>query len=88
MKKILLYLLIVLCIVALGVGYYVWKYTANSMEVIPSVDPVLVDTGIGKTSFPVAPTFEDDFYQDLSDFFGNNQGYENIQGEYGFTANE
>lgn len=87
MKKILLCLLILLCIIALGVGYYAWKFMGNPVEVTPIPEPIVVTWRV-QPSVPESPTFEDDFYQDLSDFFGNNQGYENIQGEYGFTTDE
>jgi hypothetical protein len=89
MKKPLIILLIVLCLVALGVGYYVWKALARPGEVPP--DLPVTQTGTQQTtSSPVeaTPTFEDGFYQDLSEFFGENQGYEHIQGEYGFTTGE
>jgi hypothetical protein len=34
------------------------------------------------------PTFEEDVMKDLEWFFGNNNGYEDIQWEYWFTSPE
>jgi hypothetical protein len=42
MKKILLCLLILLCIIALGVGYYAWKFMGNPVEVTPIPEPIVV----------------------------------------------
>lgn len=86
MKKTLFFLLIFLAIVAIGVGYYAWKFITPVAE-LPS-EGQLIETGAQQPSSPATSNFEDDFYQDLSEFFGENQGYENIQGEFGFTTDE
>ncbi|MDR0607759.1 MAG: hypothetical protein LBG52_05450 [Candidatus Peribacteria bacterium] len=88
----MLILLIALCVVCLGVGYYVRKFFSKSVD---KTNPYNISAEFSGKNFEGmqssgsaggGASFEDGFYQDLSAFFGENPGYETIQGEYGFTT--
>ena len=87
--KIILYcvlgviLIIVLCLM-------VWwhKYSAWEPDVTP--EDLYEDTKIEDTNTEVQPpkTNEQDILNDLESLFHNNNGYENVEWEYGFINSE
>jgi hypothetical protein len=87
MKKNLLLILVFIVVIVLGVLLYVaFTPEVQSDVPLPEIQPVEIQPFSGASS-GTEKSFEESFYQDLSDFFGENtNGYEEIQGEYGFVS--
>ena len=95
MKNILQVLLVFLLVVAGGVVLYLVFFLNTSVEA-PGIEEENLNVNIENvgwsdetslnSSNTTIPTFEEDYYAGLADFFGDNDEnyYENIQGEYGF----
>jgi hypothetical protein len=87
MKRILLLLLCFLLVVFLGIiSYFLWfSPSLDSQESSAlSGDLLEKETSSGQQSLSgMSDSFEESFYQDLSDFFNSDTNYyQNIEGEY------
>jgi hypothetical protein len=84
MKKPLLFILLFL-VVIVGILLAYFVFTPKVQSDIPVELPP--QTLLSGEITGDEQTFEEAFYQDLSDLFdGEPNGYEEIQGEYGFRA--
>lgn len=71
--------------VIVGLILVYFAFTPKVQSDLPPED-ILPTTFSGETT-ETGTNFEASFYQDLSDLFGETtNGYEDIQGEYGFIA--
>jgi hypothetical protein len=86
MKKNLL-LILVFIVVVVGIVLLYFAFAPKVQSDLPPQTPTTGDPQFlsGETT-GTEQTFEESFYQDLSDLFGGTtNGYEDIQGEYGFV---
>jgi hypothetical protein len=88
--KITLYVILILAIIAV-----VWLMFWNTNPNVEIQNDTDIETltwenveVIPETVDNETPTFEEDVMKDLEWFFGNNNGYEDVQWEYWFTSPE
>ena len=88
--KITLYVILILAIIAV-----VWLMFWNTNPNVKIQDNIDIETltwenieAIPETANNETQTFEEDVMKDLEWFFGNNNGYEDVQWEYWFTSPE
>ena len=91
--KIILYTILILAIIGV-VWLMIWTTNPNIEEIDfddqPTTGNVEEDITIEEKNTYENNTFEEDVMKDLEWFFGNNNGYEDVEWEYWFTntANE
>lgn len=86
--KIILYIILILAIIA--VVRLMFGNTNPNVE-ITDTDEILAWEEIKEASEETTiqtPTFEEDVMKDLEGFFGDNNGYEDVQWEFWFTNPE
>jgi len=88
--KITLYVILILAIIAI-VWFILWNKNPD-VEIQDNTDLEALAWEdievISETVDNETPTFEEDVMKDLEWFFGNNNGYEDVQWEYWFTSPE
>ena len=88
--KITLYVILILAIIAI-VWFILWNKNPD-VEIQDNTDLEALAweniEAIPETVDNETPTFEEDVMKDLEWFFGNNNGYEDVQWEYWFTSPE
>lgn len=88
--KITLYVILILAIIAV-VWLMFWNTNPN-VEIQNDIDTEALTwenvEEISENTGSEAPTFEEDVMKDLEWFFGNNNGYEDVQWEYWFNNPE
>jgi hypothetical protein len=88
--KITLYVILILAIIAI-VWFILWNKNPDvKIQDNTDLEALVWEDieAIPETVDNETPTFEEDVMKDLEWFFGNNNGYEDIQWEYWFTSPE
>ena len=80
------------CILAIAIVVVVWLMFGNTnpnVEIDTDIEtPTEEDNSEALVNNNNTDTFEEDVMKDLEWFFGNNNGYEDVQWEYWFTSPE
>lgn len=89
--KVTLYVILILTVVAV-VWLMFWSFKPNSETIediqIPVEENTDENTDNSQEIQVQTDTFEEDVMKDLEWFFGNNNGYEDVQWEYWFNNPE
>ena len=87
--KVTLYIILILIIIAVvWLMFWSFKPTVESPEDIQIPMEEYVEENAENTQESQTDSFEEDVMNDLEWFFGNNNGYENVEWEFWFTNPE